>query len=116
MSEILNNLIYMAQRFKTATTLNMVGLILAFVAFYVLMTQIIYQTTYNHGIKDYERIYRMESDYLFNQENYSDIVCRPFADALQQMNDVVESYSLVLSGSTYEEFSKLPFLKDGDTV
>lgn len=116
MSEILNNLIYMARRFKTATALNLVGLILAFVAFYLLMTQIIYQTTYNHGIKDYERIYRMESDYLFNQENYSDIVCRPFADALQKMNNAVESYSLIQSASSNEESPTLSFLRDEDTV
>ena len=35
---IFKNILYMARRFKWATALNLVGLIVAFAAFYVLMT------------------------------------------------------------------------------
>ena len=54
----------MARRFKLASALNLIGLVVSFAAFYLLMTQIIYQTTYNHGIKDYDRLYRLESDFV----------------------------------------------------
>ena len=116
MREILRNIFYMSRRFKLATSLNLIGLVIAFAAFYLLMTQIIYQRTYNHSIKDYERLFRVESDFVYNEWDYSDNMCRPFADALQRMPDVVESYSLTLSGGSNESFYTLKFLKDSDTV
>lgn len=115
MREIFRNILYMSRRFKLATALNLIGLVIAFAAFYLLMTQIIYQLSYNHGIKDYERLYRMESDFVYNEWDYSDLVCRPFADALQRIPEV-ESYSLMLSGGTNESFYTLKFLKGNDTT
>lgn len=105
----------MSRRFKLATSLNLIGLVIAFAAFYLLMTQIIYQLSYNHGIKDYERLYRMESDFVYNEWDYSDLVCRPFADALQRIPEV-ESYSLMLCGGSNESFYTLKFLKGSDTT
>ena len=93
MKEIINNIIYMARRFRLATTFNMIGLIAAYALFYLLMTQLIYQVTYNHRIDDYEKIYRLETDYVYSEWAYSDMVCRPFADALKPLPEV-ESYSL----------------------
>ena len=106
----------MARRFKLASALNLIGLVVSFAAFYLLMTQIIYQTTYNHSIKDYDRLYRLESDFVYNESEYSDIVCRPFADALLRFPDVVESYSLTHGGSSNESSYTSHFKKEGDTT
>ena len=103
--ETLKNIIYMARRFKMATALNMLGLIVAFAAFYIFMTQILHQVTFNHGIKDYKRLYRLESNFVYNEMEFSDIVCRPFADALQRMPEV-ESYSLVDCVNSYPQLFK----------
>ena len=40
--DIIKNLWYMARRFKTATVLNLLGLTVAFTAFYLLITQVDY--------------------------------------------------------------------------
>jgi len=88
MREILNNIIYTARRFKLATTLNIIGLIVAFASFYLLLTQIDYQLSYNHALDDYQTLYRVESDYEYNEWDYSDNVCRPFAEALKRLNHV----------------------------
>ncbi len=106
--ETFKNLIYMARRFKLATTLNLLGPILAYIAFYLLMTQISYQRSYNHGVQDHERIYRMECSYLFPEWGYSDNMCRPFAEALDRLPQV-ETYSLVNSG-----FNTFDFMKQDD--
>ena len=106
----------MARRFKLASALNLIGLVVSFAAFYLLMTQIIYQTTYNHGIKDYDRLYRLESDFVYNESEYSDVVCRPFADALQRFPDIVESYSLTHGGSSNESSYTSHFKKEGVTT
>ena len=39
---IFRNMLYMARRFKTATVLNFIGLTVALTAFYLLMTQVVY--------------------------------------------------------------------------
>ena len=56
----MSSLFYLARRFKTATTLNLIGLIVAFAAFYLLMTQVTYNHSYNHGITNYQNLYRVE--------------------------------------------------------
>lgn len=116
MKEVFRNIFYMSRRFKLPSALNLIGLVIAYAAFYLLMTQVIYESTYNHSIKDYKRLYRMESDFVYNEWDFSDFVCRPFADALQRMPEV-ESYSLVHGGSSNESFYTLDFLRHkGDTV
>ena len=52
--------IYTIRRFKSATALNFIGLVIAMFAYYVLMTQINYTCGYNKGLPDYENLYRVE--------------------------------------------------------
>ena len=111
MRDTLKNIIYIARHFKLATALNVIGLIVAFATFYLLMTQVIYQAGFNHGVKDYERMYRMESDFVFEEWNFSDLVCRPFVEALKRVPQV-ESYALIADVSS--DYT-LPFQK-GDTT
>lgn len=108
--ETFKNLLYMARRFKLATALNLLGLVVSLVSFYLFMTQVQYQATYNHGIADLERMYRLESDFVYNEWEYSDIVGRPFAEALKSLPEV-ESYSLLDCINSYQQ----AFLKPDST-
>ena len=54
-------MLYMARRFKTATVLNFIGLTVALTAFYLLMTQVVYNISYNSCIPDNERVFRFET-------------------------------------------------------
>lgn len=94
MKETLKNAYYMARRFKTASTLNLFGLVVAFAACYLLLTQIIFQYTYNRGVDDYQRLYRMESNFTYREWESSEHMCRPFAEGLKALPQV-ETYSLV---------------------
>lgn len=58
---IFRNMLYMARRFKTATVLNFIGLTVALTAFYLLMTQVVYNISYNSCIPDNERVFRFET-------------------------------------------------------
>ena len=111
MKESLKNAYYMARRFKTATTLNLFGLVVAFAACYMLLTQIIYQFTYNRGVDDYQRLYRMESNFTYREWESSEHICRPFAEGLKALPQV-ESFSLVENNSI-SSYS-LTCLKGGD--
>lgn len=113
MKETLKSIFYIARRFRLATTFNLIGLVVAYAAFYLLMTQIWNQYSYNHGIDDYQRLYRLESDFTY--EKYSDLVSRPFAEALKLVPEV-ESYSLyanIKNGN--ESYYDFPCYK-GDSI
>ena len=112
MGEVLKNIIYLARRFKLPTLLNLFGLVLAYATFYLLMTQVIYQATYNHGIENYRQLYRMESSQVFNEWQYTNNIARPFANALDSMPRV-ESYSLTMNTDIegYEDLYIYTFVK-----
>ena len=56
MTEVFRNIFYFAKRFKVPSYLNLLGLVVAFSSFYLMMSQIIYQVTYNHDVDDYKLI------------------------------------------------------------
>ena len=51
------NFLTTLKRYKTASVLNIVGLTLAFMAFYIIMAQVVYNVSYNRSIEDSERVY-----------------------------------------------------------
>lgn len=109
MKEIFNSIIHMAKHFKLATFINLFGLVASFAAFYFLMTQIVYQVTFNREVEGSDQLYLMECDYVYDELQYCENMSRSFADALQGMPEV-ESYSLT-SDPSVTEF-KLSFKKE----
>ena len=51
------NFLMTLRRYKVASLLNVVGLTLAFVAFYIIASQVWYTVTYNYSLKDADRTY-----------------------------------------------------------
>ena len=49
------------KRYKVAGVLNVVGLTMAFVAFYVIASQVWYSVTYNRPLKDSDRVYMISA-------------------------------------------------------
>ena len=87
--EIFSNLWYMCRRFKLASTLNFVGLTVAFASFYIFMTQVDYGRSYNRGIDDYERVYRLEQTSISSDFQNYDIFCsRPHIEGLAQIPQI----------------------------
>ncbi len=83
----MNSLFYLARRFKTATLLNLLGLTVAFAAFYLFMTQVRYNVGYNRSFPDAERILRVEAK--MNQDSPWGIHCnRPLLESMIQMPEV----------------------------
>ncbi len=83
----MNSLFYLARRFKTATALNLVGLTVAFAAFYLFMTQVRYNVGYNRSFPDAERILRVEAK--MNQDSPWGTHCnRPLLEYMIQMPEV----------------------------
>ena len=77
----------MFRRYRVATLLNLLGLGVAVATFYLFMTQVIYNRTYNHNIHDYEHMYRLETYGNFGDE-WGDNVCRPYVTLLKEIPQV----------------------------
>ena len=88
---VFRNMLYMARRFKTATVLNFIGLTVAIAAFYLLMTQVVYNRSYNASIPDGERVFRMETK--MNPDAQWDINCNRPIHALVAKLPQVEAVS-----------------------
>lgn len=80
--------LYMFRRYRIATLLNLFGLSVAVATFYLFMTQVIYNRTYNHNINDYEHVYRLEIYGNLFGDNWGCTICRPFASMLKDVPQV----------------------------
>ena len=83
----MKSLLYLFRRYRLATLLNLLGLGVAVATFYLFMTQVIYNHTYNHNIHNYEHMYRLE---IYG--NFGDVwganVCRPFVTILKDIPQI----------------------------
>ena len=80
-------MLYMARRFKTATALNFTGLVVAFAACYLLMTQVDYMQSYNCCIPSAGRVYRVEAK-MNAEAKWGTHINRPMLELLRQMPQV----------------------------
>ena len=69
---IFRNFINTLRSHKTASVLNILGLAIAFTAFYVIAAQVWYSVTYNSAIKDSDRIYIVSPDWNHGLEGGPD--------------------------------------------
>lgn len=81
MKSILRNLLSVIRRFKMATSLNILGLSIAFAAFMAIMMQIDYDYNFDKFHRDYDHIFRLEHTY---NNNMQVIVSRPRAEEFIQ--------------------------------
>ncbi len=63
------NFITTLKRYKVASALNVAGLTLAFMAFYIIMAQVRYELSFNRSIADNERVYMLRPKWV--DEDYS---------------------------------------------
>ena len=92
---ILKNILYMAKRFKTATALNLIGLIVGFSACYLFLTQVVYNHSYNTCLKEHDRLYRVEVNGFFTSGEWLAYSPRYLADCLEKLPQV-ESASFIM--------------------
>ena len=83
----MKSLLYLFRRYRVATLLNLLGLGVAVATFYLFMTQVIYNRTYNHNIHNYEHMYRLEIYGNFG-DAWGANICRPYVTLLKDIPQV----------------------------
>ena len=78
----------MFRRYRAATLLNILGLGIAVATFYLFMTQVIYNRTYNRNILNHERTFRLEIYGGVFGDRWGGQACRPFVTLLKDVPHV----------------------------
>lgn len=71
------NFLTTLRRYKISSLLNVIGLTLAFTAFYVIMTQVWWELGYNRSLYEADRIYLVENEDWYEPGKWSSRLNRP---------------------------------------
>ena len=96
MKIVINNFISTLKRYKAASLLNLLGLAMAFVAFYVIMVQVYSAMTFNRSIEDSERVY-MVTPYHEALGGWSSSVPNPISYETAEELPIVENVASMCS-------------------
>ena len=114
MKYLFKNFINTLRHYKASSLLNIVGMAVAFAAFYVIMTQAWWGLTYNHGVEDVDRIFVISMHNGQDKEKWNIYFNRPLAEQLLASASSVESYG---TASFYADVDKsFLYFKDGDAI
>lgn len=93
MRTILRNFFTVLQRFRLATTLNVVGLSVSFAAFIIIMMQVRFEQGFDSCHPHVSQLYRME----MNTANYTGatIHSRPFAETFIESSPLIEAGTII---------------------
>ncbi|MCR5139184.1 MAG: hypothetical protein K6B45_03370 [Bacteroidaceae bacterium] len=109
---IFQNFLHTLRRYKASSLLNIVGMAVAFAAFYVIVTQVSYGFGYNHRIPGADRIYQLSYPSPYNNGKYNTFFSRPFGERLIACSPTVEAGGMAKFGGPTE----FCFIKEGDDV
>ena len=74
------NFLTTLRRYKISSLLNVIGLTLAFTAFYVIMTQVWWELGYNRSLHEADRIYLVENEDWYEPGKWSSWLNRPVSE------------------------------------
>jgi len=97
MNLIIRNLLHVIRRFKLATSLNILGLSVAFAAFMVIMMQLDYNFGFDRFHKNSDKIFRYEIRGIFGMDNaYKPIIARPFSELIFKSSPHIVASTIIL--------------------
>ena len=86
-----HNFLTTLRRYKASSLLNIVGLTLAFTAFYVILVQVRWEMTFNRAIPEAEHIYLVAPLSPFDETGYSTTSPRPEGEQLIAQSPEIEA-------------------------
>ena len=104
MKTIVRNFTSIFKKFVTANLLNLLGLSLAFASFFVIMTQVNYDLSYNKSFTEHENLFRMTMD-LGPSEGHLTSLARPVIERLAVASPHVISYGSYQGWVNYDQYS-----------
>ena len=104
MKTIIRNFTSIFRKFATANLLNLLGLSLAFASFFVIMTQVNFDLSYNKSITEHENLFRMTLKLGPGEDDYGTTLPRPVVERLASASPHVTGYSVRNGWINYDQF------------
>ena len=104
MKTIIRNFTSIFRKFVTANLLNLLGLSLAFASFFVIMTQVNFDLSYNKSITEHENLFRMTLKLGPGEDDYGTMLPRPVVEQLAAASPHVTGYSSRNGWINYDQF------------
>ena len=92
------NFLTTLRRYKISSLLNVIGLTLAFTAFYVIMTQVWWELGYNRSLHEADRIYLVENEDWYEPGMWSSWLNRPIPERVVASTAGVEAGGCMWGG------------------
>ena len=102
MKIIVRNFTSIFRKFATANLLNLLGLSLAFASFFVIMTQVNYDLSYNKNFTEHENLFRMTL--VLGEDAYGINLPRPVIERLAEASPHVTGYSIGNGWTNHDQF------------
>ena len=103
MKTIVRNFTSIFKKFVTANVLNLLGLSLAFASFFIIMTQVSYDLSYNKSFAEHENLFRMTMD-LGPSEGHLTSLARPVIERLAVTSPHVISYGSYQGWVNFDQY------------
>ena len=103
MKTIVRNFTSIFKKFVTANLLNLLGLSLAFASFFVIMTQVNYDLSYNKSFTKHENLFRMTMDLGPSEGHYTSLA-RPAIERLAVTSPHVVSYGSYQGWVNFDQY------------
>lgn len=101
-------------KFKTSSFLNIIGMAVAFSAFYVILTQVQWGLTYNQKVKDSDRIFLITTPSPTESGKIWGLNSRPMVEPLIEAASCVEAFGEI---SFYHNIPRQAYyIRNGETV
>ena len=94
----LRNFLTTLRRYKASSLLNIVGLTLAFTAFYIILVQVRWELTYNRTLDSSDRIYLIETTDWYTPGRWQAWINRPLSERLIASTSAIEAGGCIRSG------------------
>ena len=104
MKTIIRNFTSMFRKFVTANLLNLLGLSLAFASFFVIMTQVNYDLSYNKNFTEYENLYRITMKLGPGAEDYGMTLPRPLVEQLAAASPHVTGHAVMQGWKNIDQY------------
>lgn len=90
MKYLFHNFLNTLKRYKVSSLLNIVGMAVAFAAFYLILTQVSWNFNFNKNIKDADRTYLLSIRNEYSGDGFSPYMCRPIGEEIVSTGKGVE--------------------------
>ena len=104
MKTIVRNFTSIFKKFVTANLLNLLGLSLAFASFFVIMTQVNYDLSYNKSFTEHENLFRMTWKLGPGNEDYGTSLPRPVVERLAEASPHITGYGIDNGWTNFDQF------------